>query len=67
MMPPKFALHPLQHPSFCQAIGMNLEPGLLAGLSQCLDEILPVHIVEKNILAAITPACSRRLSELMMW
>jgi hypothetical protein len=31
------------------------------------SEILPVHIVEEDVVAPITPACSRRFSELMMW
>jgi len=39
-----------------QAIGMHLPTRLLARFSQRLDEIVPVHIVEKNVLAAISPA-----------
>jgi hypothetical protein len=31
------------------------------------DKVLAIHIVEENILPAVSAACSRRLSELMMW
>jgi hypothetical protein len=39
-----------------QAIGMNLPPGLLAGFGEGLEEILPVHIVEEDVLAPVTAA-----------
>jgi hypothetical protein len=39
-----------------QTIGMHLPIGLLARLGQCLEEILPVHIVEINVLAPIPAA-----------
>jgi hypothetical protein len=39
-----------------QAIRMDLECGLLAGFSQGFEEILPVHIIQKNIFAPVAPA-----------
>jgi len=39
-----------------QTIGMHLPIGLLARLGQCLEEILPVHIVHIDVLAPIPTA-----------
>ena len=36
-----------------KAVGMDLPVGFLASLSQGLDEILPVHIVEEDSLAPV--------------
>ena len=35
---------------------MHLPAGFLAHLSQRLDEILPVHVVQKNIFSPVAPA-----------
>jgi len=35
---------------------VNLKPRCLAGLSQCLDEVLPIDIVQEDVLTPITPA-----------
>ena len=37
-----------------QAIGMDLPFGLLAGLSQGLEKVQAVHIINENILPAVT-------------
>lgn len=34
---------------------MNLKLRFLAGLSQCLDEVLPIDIVQEDIFTPITP------------
>jgi hypothetical protein len=39
-----------------QAIGMHLPIGFLARFGQRLDEIVPIHIVQKNVLAPVSPA-----------
>jgi hypothetical protein len=39
-----------------EAIGMNLKTGLLARLGQGLEEILAIHIVQENVVPAVTPA-----------
>lgn len=39
-----------------QAIGMHLEIGFLTGLRQCLEEILPVHIVLEDAFPPIPTA-----------
>jgi len=39
-----------------QAEGVNLPAGFLARLGQGFDEILPVHIIEENVLATISTA-----------
>jgi hypothetical protein len=39
-----------------QAIGMRQKAGLLAGLGQGLEKILPVHVVEENWFPAIPAA-----------
>src|SRR6266404_4106618 len=39
-----------------QAIGMDLEPGFLASFCQRLEEILPVHIVQIDVLLAVPAA-----------
>ena len=39
-----------------QAIGMHLEAGLLAGLRQGLEKILPVHVIQKNVLTPVAAA-----------
>ena len=39
-----------------KAVGMDLPVGFLASLSQGLDEILPVHIVEEDSLAPVAAA-----------
>ena len=39
-----------------QAIGVNLPIGFLARFGQGLQEILPVHVIEKNILAPVAAA-----------
>ena len=35
---------------------MHLPAGFLARLGQCLEEILPVHIVQVDVLAAVATA-----------
>ena len=35
---------------------MNLPVGPLAGLGQRFDEIMPIHIIQKNGFLSITPA-----------
>jgi len=35
---------------------VNLKPRFLAGLSQCLDEVLPIDIVQEDVLTPITLA-----------
>jgi hypothetical protein len=35
---------------------LHLPLGFLAGFGQRLKEILPVHLIEKNILLPVTPA-----------
>jgi hypothetical protein len=37
-----------------EAIRMDLKAGFLAGLRQSLEEILSIHIVQENVLAAIS-------------
>jgi hypothetical protein len=39
-----------------QAVSMHLPIGLLARLGQCFQKILSIHVVEENILPAISPA-----------
>jgi hypothetical protein len=39
-----------------QAIGMDLPTGLLAGLSQGFEKVLAVHIINENVLPAVTTA-----------
>ena len=39
-----------------QTIGMHLPIGLLARLGQSLEEILPVHIVQIDVLAPVPAA-----------
>jgi len=39
-----------------QAIGMDLPAGLLASLGEGLEEIVPIHVVEIDLLAAIPTA-----------
>ena len=39
-----------------QAIGMNLPAGFLASLGQGFQKILPVDVVQKNVLAAVAAA-----------
>src|SRR5713226_3284176 len=39
-----------------QAIGVDLPPGLLAGLGEGLEEIVPIHVVQVDLLAAIATA-----------
>jgi len=39
-----------------QTIRLHLRVGLLAGFRQRLDEVLPVHVVQGNLLSAIPPA-----------
>lgn len=35
---------------------MHLPCSFLAGLGQCLEKILPVHIVQENVLALVATA-----------
>jgi len=35
---------------------VNLPIGFLAGLGQRFQEILPVHVIQENILTPVTPA-----------
>jgi hypothetical protein len=39
-----------------QAIGMRLPAGPLAGLSQRLYEVMPIHVIEENVVALIATA-----------
>ena len=39
-----------------QAPGMHLPAGFLARFGQGFDEIVPVHIVQKDVVAPVTPA-----------
>jgi hypothetical protein len=39
-----------------QAIGMRLPAGPLAGLSQGLYEVVPIHVIEENVVALIATA-----------
>src|SRR6266404_2754668 len=39
-----------------QAVGMDLKPGLLASFCQRLEKILPVHIVQIDVLLAVPAA-----------
>ena len=39
-----------------QAIGMRLPVGPLAGLSQGLYEVVPIHVIEENVVALIATA-----------
>ena len=36
-----------------QAIGMDLETGLLAGLGQRFEKVLPIHIIQIDVLAPV--------------
>jgi hypothetical protein len=38
-----------------QAKGMNLPPRLLARLSQAFEEIMPVDVVQEDVIALIPP------------
>ena len=38
-----------------QTISMHLPPSLLTGLSQRLQEVLAVHIIQKDVFPPITP------------
>jgi hypothetical protein len=39
-----------------EAIGVNLKTCLLAGLSQSFEEILPIHIVQENLVPTVATA-----------
>jgi len=39
-----------------QAIRMHLPAGLLTGLGQCLDEVVPVDVVQENVVALVPTA-----------
>ena len=39
-----------------QAIGMHLPTGFLARFGQCLDEVLPIHVIDKNGLPPVSSA-----------
>jgi hypothetical protein len=39
-----------------QAPGMHLPAGFLARFGQGFDQIVPVHIVQKNVFAPVAPA-----------
>jgi len=39
-----------------QHVGVNAPAGLLASLRQRLDEVLPVNVIEEDLLPTITPA-----------
>jgi hypothetical protein len=39
-----------------QAVGVDLETGLLAGFGQSLEKILTIHVIQENRLAPVSPA-----------
>lgn len=39
-----------------EAIGMDLKPRFLASLGQRLEEVVAIHIIQENVLAAISTA-----------
>ena len=36
-----------------QAVGMNLPSGFLTRLGQGLEKVLPIHVVQKDVFAAV--------------
>ena len=39
-----------------QTIGMHLPGGFLARFGQRLDEILPIHVIQEDVLPPVAPA-----------
>jgi hypothetical protein len=39
-----------------EAVGMHLPAGFLTGLDQCFEEILPVNVVQENVIPPVSPA-----------